>query len=151
MSINTNSVNVDNGFILKSAPNLQKVLAQAKNEATNELGDNKKIDVVNQKQNVQKANIAEEMANADSQNKLSSEEVEKALEIIASFLSITSKNVAFSSDNQVDRTMITVTDKDTLEVINKFPSEKIISIAEKIQALHKEFNNISGLLIDSHV
>jgi uncharacterized FlaG/YvyC family protein len=47
--------------------------------------------------------------------------------------------------------VITVTDKKTQEVINQFPSEKIISMAEKIQALHQEVESISGLLIDSHV
>lgn len=92
-----------------------------------------------------------DLAEENQKKEVSLEETEKALEIVTSFLQSTLKQVDFSSDNNAGKTVITVLDRKTQEVINQFPSEKIISMAEKIQALHQEVESISGLLIDSHV
>ncbi|MFT7005685.1 MAG: flagellar protein FlaG [Colwellia sp.] len=145
MSINTIPVNADNNFILKSSDNLDNTTkALVKNQSTNV------VESYTQKSD-EKSIIAERMVESTKQKEVSSEEVEKALDIVASFLHSTSKQVDFSRDNKAGKTVITVTDKKTQEVINQFPSEKIISMAEKIQALHQEVESISGLLIDSHV
>jgi flagellar protein FlaG len=63
----------------------------------------------------------------------------------------TNTQVAFSNDNSSGKTVIIITDKETQEVINQFPSKKLISMAERIQDLHREAESISGLLIDSRV
>tara|TARA_R110001583_G_scaffold9788_2_gene45901 strand:+ start:18269 stop:18706 length:438 start_codon:yes stop_codon:yes gene_type:complete len=145
MSINTIPVNADNNFILKSSDNLDDTTkALVKNQSTNV------VESYTQKSD-EKSIIAERMVESTKQKEVSSEEIEKALDIVASFLHSTSKQVDFSRDNKAGKTVITVIDKETQEVINQFPSEKIISMAEKIQALHQEVESISGLLIDSHV
>ncbi len=92
------------------------------------------------------ANTAKEAA-----KEVTEDDVEKALEVVSSFINSTQKQVDFSRDNDAGKLVITVTDRETQEVINQFPSEKIISMAEKIQALHQEVESISGLIIDSHV
>jgi len=154
MTINSITVNADNGFILNNVDSLD-------NSKVNNKDDNAKASIEKQvvgnvaEQSVDKSDekltVAERIAESAKEQKVSSEDVEKALDIVASFLNSTLKQVDFSSDNNAGKTVITVTDKETQEVINQFPSEKIISMAEKIQALHQEAESISGLLIDSHV
>jgi len=153
MSINSIPVNADNSFILKNATNLDNSL-NGKDDKTKAFVEKQIVEVITEpstQKTDDKLTIAERKAESTEQQKIDSEEVEKALDIVTSFLHSTSKQVAFSSDNKAGRTVITVTDKKTQEVINQFPSEKIISMAEKIQALHQEVESISGLIIDSHV
>lgn len=157
MSINSIPVNIDNRLNIDN-PNLT---------LDNQAQDS--VDVSSEKKATEASNIAEnridksqqsdhealtvsEGLTENSQNKeVPEEEMEKAVEIVTSFLHNTLKQVDFSRDNKAGKTVITVVDKKTQEVINQFPSEKIISMAEKIQALHQEVESISGLLIDSHV
>jgi uncharacterized FlaG/YvyC family protein len=153
MSINSIPVNADNNFILKSSDNLDNTLSNNKDNTTKALVKNQSTHVVESytQKSDEKLTIAERIVETTKQQDVSSEEVGDALDIVASFLHSTSKQVDFSRDNKAGKTVITVTDKKTQEVINQFPSEKIISMAEKIQALHQEVESISGLLIDSHV
>jgi flagellar protein FlaG len=153
MDISPIPVNADNNFILKSSDNFDNALGNNKDNTTKALVEKPRTDVVESyvQKSDEKLTIAERIVEPIKQQDVSSEEVENALDIVASFLHSTSKQVDFSSDNKAGKTVITVTDKKTQEVINQFPSEKIISMAEKIQALHQEVESISGLLIDSHV
>jgi flagellar protein FlaG len=154
MSINSMPVNVDTSFILKSANNLDSSLGQVKDDKTKALVEKQSTNVKTE-QSLQKSDekltVAERIVESAKEQDVPSEEVAKALDIVTSFLNNTSKQVDFSSDNKAGKTVITVIDKQTQEVINQFPSEKIISMAEKIQALHQEVESISGLIIDSHV
>ena len=157
MSINSIPVNVDNRL------NIDGANIALDNEAktnTGTLFEKNTIDITSNKENnigksAQSNNkeltISENLTEASQKKEISLEETEKALEIVTSFLQSTLKQVDFSSDNNAGKTVITVLDSKTQEVINQFPSEKIISMAEKIQALHQEVESISGLLIDSHV
>ncbi len=154
MSINSIPVNADNSFMLKKATNLDNTSDQSKDDIAKILVEKQATDVVSE-QSVQKSaedlTVSERIVESSMRKELSTDDVEKALDIVSSFFQSTSKQVDFSSDNSAGKTVITVTDKLTQEVINQFPSEKIITMAEKIQALHQEVESISGLLIDSHV
>jgi len=154
MSINSIPVNADNSFILKNADNLVNNKSNLKDDSAKVLVEKKSAEVVNE-QPIQKTDekltAAERIAESTKERDTSPDNVEKALDIVTSFLQNTSKQVDFSSDNNAGKTVITVIDKETQEVINQFPSEKIILMAEKIQALHQEVESISGLIIDSHV
>ena len=154
MSINSIPVNADNSFILKSADNLDSTLGKSKDDITKALVEKQSADVITEKslqKSDEKLTVAERITESTKEIEASPDNVEKALDIVTSFLHNTSKQVDFSSDNNAGKTVITVIDKETQEVINQFPSEKIILMAEKIQALHQEVESISGLLIDSHV
>jgi len=94
---------------------------------------------------------ADNKINKQQENDVKEEEVNKALDIVSEFMSNSNKQVAFSNDNSSGKTVIIITDKETNEVINQFPSKKLISMAERIQNLNQEAESISGLLIDSRV
>lgn len=138
MSINSIPVVTDNSLILKGEINGHDTLSQKNDDMLAEQPIHKSDDKLSTIASIKEQDITPE-------------KLEKALDIVATFLHNTLKQVDFSSDNQAGKTVITVIDKDTQEVINQFPNEKIISMAEKIQSLHQEVESISGLLIDSHV
>jgi flagellar protein FlaG len=130
---------VENSLVAQ--PSVQGNAAKANDnliEQTSKSEQDKKFTV----QKSQSLEVKEEVSNV---------EVEEALEVVSSFINSTLKQVAFSRDNNAGKMVITMIDKETNEVINQFPSEKIISMAERIKELHQEVENISGLMIDSHV
>jgi len=77
--------------------------------------------------------------------------IEEALNLVSNFAQNSMKDVSFENDNSSGKTVITVFDKKTSEVISQFPSEKIIKMAEKIKDLQDEISGLSGLLIDDVV
>ena len=154
MSINSIPVNADNNFMLNRADNLDNSPVNSKDDKVKTIIEKQSVEAVTE-QSVEKPDekltVAERIAQSAETQDVSAEDVEKALDIVASFLHSTMKQVDFSSDNSAGKTVITIIDKETQEVINQFPSEKIVSMAEKIQQLQQDAESISGLLIDSHV
>ena len=61
------------------------------------------------------------------------------------------RNINFTRDNDSGKTVIKVFDIESQELIKQFPSEELISIAQKIQALHQEVGEKSGILLDKTV
>lgn len=113
----------------------------------------KSEDVVNK---VSAANLVESANDSVEINEkiktdISEENITEALDIVSAFMDKSKKQVVFSNDIKSGKMVITITDKNTKEVINQFPSEKIISMAERIQNLNIEAESISGLLVDSRV
>jgi len=141
-----------NGFMLKSAADLdyakeEKVNIEAGKIETGKKTTADKETVVNLTEKIS----TENKVNKEQENDVKEEEVNKALDVVSAFMSNSNKQVAFSNDNSSGKTVIIITDKETNEVINQFPSKKLISMAERIQDLHREAESISGLLIDSRV
>ncbi|MEY8200235.1 MAG: flagellar protein FlaG [Colwellia sp.] len=146
-NINSASNVSDNGFMLKSAAEFDSakedklsLSAENKTEADKEAVV-KLSDKINEENKI----------NSQQKKESSEEDINKALEVVSSFMNNSNKQVAFSNDDTSGKTVITITDKETQEVINQFPSQKLISMAERIQDLHREAESISGLLIDSRV
>ena len=149
MNNNINSVpsNAENAFILKSAANLD----YAKEEKANLSAEKQQSAGNNSVVKLTEDINTENKIKAEQKNEASESDINKALEVVSSFMNNNNKQVVFSNDNTSGKTVITITDKKTQEVINQFPSEKIISMAERIQNMHREAESISGLLIDSLV
>jgi len=145
-NINSLANSADNGFILKPATNVE-----SSNEDKVKLSAEKIVVDKDTVVNVSEDLNSEKKLSNEKQVETSEEDINKALDVVSSFMDHSNKQVAFSNDNTSGKTVITITDKDTQEVINQFPSEKIISMADRIQNLNREAENISGLLIDSRV
>tara|TARA_R110002012_G_scaffold242832_1_gene417305 strand:+ start:5346 stop:5780 length:435 start_codon:yes stop_codon:yes gene_type:complete len=90
-------------------------------------------------------------ANSTLEKKISESEIQEALDVVSAFMSHSFKHVGFSNDTSSGKTIIKVIDKETQELISQFPSDKMLTMAEKIKSLHQEIESVSGLLIDSHV
>jgi flagellar protein FlaG len=149
-NINSAPINADNGFMPQTSAGLDST---KDNKLT--LSADKKASVENLKEvkevkEVERSATVDEVS-AKQEKEVSENDINKALEVVSSFMNSSNKQIAFSNDNTSGKTVITITDKKTQEVINQFPSDKIISMAERIQDLHREAESISGLLIDSRV
>jgi flagellar protein FlaG len=142
-NINLAPKNADNSSVLKTSADFDY-------SKDNAAVQKKSVVSINEVSLVEKVN-AKNATNEQEEKEVSENEINKALEVVSSFMNSSNKQIAFSNDNTSGKTVITITDKKTQEVINQFPSDKIILMAERIQDLHREAESISGLLIDSRV
>ena len=101
--------------------------------------------------NIQEKNEIRKTVAEENEKQISNLELEQALDVVSSFINTTMKHVNFSSDDSSGKMVIKVIDRETQEIIQQFPSEKIVSMAIKIKDLHQEVESISGLLIDSRI
>ena len=99
---------------------------------------------------LKKAEESEAVAK-NSNDVISSEELEQAIAVVADFINQPPRNVNFTKDNDSGKTVIKVIDNESKELIKQFPSEELISIAQKIQALHQEVGEKAGILLDKRV
>ncbi len=65
----------------------------------------------------------------------SDEQVGEALKSINSVLQVRSQDLEFSVDSESDRTIVTVTDKNTKEVIRQMPTREAMEIAKALDRL----------------
>lgn len=77
--------------------------------------------------------------------------LKEAVETIAAFMNVSSRNVNFLQDDQSDKTIIKVFDSNTKELIKQFPSEEILNIAQKIVELRQDVGAKTGILLDEKV
>ena len=146
-NINSPLSQSNEGFVIKTTTDLEGT----KESKNNTLAE--KNIALTQTETVDLTEKVIETQKVTEQNKtvVSEQEINHALEIVSNFMHNSNKQVEFSKDNSSGKTVIIITDKETQEVINQFPSEKIISMAKRIQNLNMEAESISGLLIDSRV
>ena len=73
---------------------------------------------------------------------LRSEDVDTAVREINEFVQVIRRDLQFSVDEQSGRTVITVLDSGTQEIVRQIPPEKLVKAAENIEQLR-------GLLFDA--
>lgn len=146
-NINSPLSQSNEGFKIKATTDIDSIKENKNNISADKNIAVTKSAVVDLTDKVNKSNEATEQKKTD----ISEQEINTALGIVSDFMHNSNKQVEFSNDNTSGKTIIIITDKETQEVINQFPSEKIISMAERIQNLNMEAESISGLLIDSRV
>lgn len=59
------------------------------------------------------------------------------------------RSIEFSVDDDIERTIITVRDKETEEVIRQIPAEELVDISKKMQAMLDDKEQGSGFLFSS--
>lgn len=72
---------------------------------------------------------------------------EQALSDISDFLQSTNRQLSFSVDEAADRSVVTVTDSESGDVIRQIPSEEVLKFAERINELQSEFGSSAGILL----
>ena len=75
----------------------------------------------------------------------------EAATVVESFLQGQNRNLAFSIDENTERSVVTVLDSDSGEVIRQIPSEEILVLAKRIQELQQDIGSSVGVLIDNQV
>ena len=143
-NINAAPAKVENNFFVQSSVSVEQAKKAENNSILVEPVVNVELD---KKLAAQKKELVENTHKEES----SEAEVKEAMDVVSSFINSTLKQVTFSYDTTAGKMVITMIDKETQEVINQFPSDKIISMAGRIKELQQEVESISGLLVDKHV
>lgn len=77
--------------------------------------------------------------------------VENAIKDVESFLQIQNRNLSFSIDDKTERSVVTVKDSSSGDVIRQIPSEEVLQLAERIKALQEDIGSSVGVFINNKV
>lgn len=156
-NINVTQVKIDHNLINQSplkANNIEKTAEDVLNSNFDNTQTEENQSLKNERLTDTKNHYLEKIKSEHKESlkdEPSEDEINNALGIVSNFMAATLKNIDFSNDSSSGKTVIKVFDKETKELISQFPSDKIISMAEKIKSLHQEIESTSGLLVDNHV
>jgi flagellar protein FlaG len=104
----------------------------------------KKLDV-NQEQ-LNKDKLAQEAESLDQ-----SVNVSHAMKTISEFINMPVRTVNFTQDDGSEKTVIKIFDSESNELIKQFPSEEILSIAQRIIDLQQDISQKTGILLDENI
>ncbi|NQZ86948.1 MAG: flagellar protein FlaG [Colwellia sp.] len=104
----------------------------------------KKLEI-NQEQ-LNKDKLAQEAESLDQ-----SVNVSDAMKTISEFINMPVRTVNFTQDDGSERTVIKIFDSESKELIKQFPSEEILSIAQRIIDLQQDISQKTGILLDENI
>lgn len=94
-------------------------------------------------------------ANSDSadnfQREGRSQDLDIAVQEIQSFLQVQNRNLAFSIDDDTKRSVVTVKDSSSGDVIRQIPSDEVLRLAERIKDLQQDIGSSVGVLLNNKV
>jgi flagellar protein FlaG len=106
----------------------------------------------NQQVNVS-AETQESETNADTSTNENgnTQALQQAVEDVENFVQAQARNLAFSVDDDTNRSIVTVRDTDSGDVIRQIPSEEVLALAERIQSLQDDVGSRVGVLVNGQV
>jgi flagellar protein FlaG len=104
----------------------------------------KKIDITEEQLNKDKR--AEEAESLEQ-----SVNVSDAMKTISEFINMPVRTVNFTQDDGSEKTVIKIFDSESNELIKQFPSEEILSIAQRIIDLQQDISQKTGILLDENI
>lgn len=78
-------------------------------------------------------------------------ELAGAVQEIQSFLQAQNRNLAFSVDENTNRSVVTVKDSTSGDVIRQIPSDEVLRLAERIKDLQQDIGSSVGVLFNKQV
>jgi flagellar protein FlaG len=101
---------------------------------------------------LEKKNIKlEEILATKLESKEEEQKLKDAMSTISEFLNIPIRSVNFAKHEGSDKTVIKIFDTENQELIKQFPSEEILSIAQRIVELQQDVGTKTGILLDENV
>lgn len=86
--------------------------------------------------------ITEEQEQAD---------IETATREVESFLQVQNRNLTFSVDEETNRSVVTVTDSASGDVIRQIPTDEVLKLAERIKSLQEDIGGSVGIFVNNEV
>lgn len=77
--------------------------------------------------------------------------VADAMKTISEFINMPVRTVNFTQDDGSEKTVIKIFDSESNELIRQFPSEEILSIAQRIIELQQDISQKTGILLDENI
>ncbi|MBR9783178.1 MAG: flagellar protein FlaG [Gammaproteobacteria bacterium] len=78
-------------------------------------------------------------------------QLDEAVSKVESFLKVQNRDLAFTIDDETKRSVVTVKDSQSGDVIRQIPSEEVLKLAERIQELQQDVGNSVGVFINNQV
>jgi flagellar protein FlaG len=104
----------------------------------------KKLEISQEQLNKDK--LAQEAESLDE-----SVNVSDAMKTISEFINMPVRTVNFTQDDGSEKTVIKIFDSESNELIKQFPSEEILSIAQRIIDLQQDISQKTGILLDENI
>ena len=76
-------------------------------------------------------------------------DIEEASRDIEQFLQSQTRNLVFSVDETTNRSVVTVTESGSGDVIRQIPSEEVLRLAERLEELRSDVGSSVGVLFDN--
>lgn len=114
-------------------------------------------DKVSEKSEVIKAEVLtkEKQIKSENAKETSTDENDvklmEAIETVTAFLQPQLRNVNFTHHENSGKTVVSIFDSESKELIKQFPSEKILDMADRIKGLQDEITSKTGMLFDDKV
>ncbi|WP_414830109.1 flagellar protein FlaG [Alteromonas sp. H39] len=103
-------------------------------------------------ENARAKDLQVERENADNLNREGqAEDIELAVQEVQAFLQVQNRNLAFSIDEDTQRSVVTVKDSESGDVIRQIPSEEVLKLAERIKSLQEDIGSSVGVLVNNKV
>lgn len=97
----------------------------------------------------QESSQTADTTNSEQQNETLA--LEDATREIEQFLQSQNRNLAFSVDESTERSVVTVTESGSGEVIRQIPSEEVLRLAERLDDLRTDVGSSVGVLFNNQV
>ena len=78
-------------------------------------------------------------------------ELDDAVAKVESFLKVQNRDLAFTIDENTNRSVVTVKDSKSGDVIRQIPSEEVLKLADRIQELQQDVGDSVGVFINNQV
>ena len=96
--------------------------------------------------------VQAEQKSADNYNREEqAPELDGAVQEIQSFLQTQNRNLAFSVDENTNRSVVTVKDSTSGDIIRQIPSDEVLRLAERIKDLQQDIGSSVGVLFNKQV
>jgi flagellar protein FlaG len=105
----------------------------------------KKTQILNEDKKAEDKKAEEKKALDQSVN------VSDAMKTISEFINMPVRTVNFTQDDGSEKTVIKIFDSESNELIKQFPSEEILSIAQRIIDLQQDISQKTGILLDESI
>lgn len=84
-------------------------------------------------------------------NNVTETQVADAIDSIQSFVESNQRNLNFSVDEDSQRSVVSVTDANSGDIIRQIPSEEVLELAQRLQELQADFGSASGIFFNREV
>ncbi|MEC7691405.1 MAG: flagellar protein FlaG [Pseudomonadota bacterium] len=142
-------VSLDNGRNLAVSNADNSVLREQENKAaTKNLLQSDNSGGVNAGLIENSSQAAQNDADNLEQEEPSEEQLTSALRDVEKFLNGRNRNLAFSIDEETRRSVVTVKDSSSGDVIRQIPSDEVLKLARQIQDLQDDIGSRVGVLLN---
>lgn len=140
------------GASIRSEPNLTKRSLENDNKDSDEQNNRPPTALKNEV--TVSSEVEKELSQASSlqaDKKENEKQLDDAISKVESFLKVQNRDLAFSIDEETNRSIVTVKDSQSGDVIRQIPSEEVLKLAERIQELQQDVGNSVGVFINNQV